>query len=152
MFRLSIFVPPVVESSVRRPLTQLSQFARVFLFTVAIFEIGSVICGAAPNSIAFILGRAIAGFGGAGIFSGVMIIMLPLVPLRKRPMFQGIFGTIFGVSSVMGPLVGGAFTDRVTWRLVLSTPYVRVKLTMLLLDGVFTSTSPSERLQHYVCS
>ncbi|KAI2469845.1 MFS general substrate transporter [Annulohypoxylon bovei var. microspora] len=89
---------------------------RVFLVAVALFEIGSVICGAAPNSIAFILGRAIAGLGGAGIFSGVMIIMIPLVPLRKRPMFQGIFGTVFGVSSVMGPLVGGAFTDHVTWR------------------------------------
>ncbi|KAI1461587.1 MFS general substrate transporter [Annulohypoxylon moriforme] len=89
---------------------------RVFLIAVALFEIGSVICGAAPNSIAFILGRAIAGLGGAGIFSGVMIIMIPLVPLRKRPMFQGIFGTVFGVSSVMGPLVGGAFTDHVTWR------------------------------------
>ncbi|OTA93900.1 hypothetical protein M434DRAFT_21233 [Hypoxylon sp. CO27-5] len=89
---------------------------RVFLAVVLLFEVGSVICGAAPNSIAFILGRAIAGLGGAGIFTGVMIIMLPLVPLRKRPMFQGIFGTVFGVSSVMGPLVGGAFTDHVTWR------------------------------------
>ncbi|KAI1758687.1 MFS general substrate transporter [Hypoxylon sp. FL1150] len=89
---------------------------RVFLFTIALFEIGSVVCGAAPNSIAFILGRAIAGFGGAGVFSGVMIIMLPLIPLRKRPMFQGIFGTVFATSSVLGPLVGGAFTDRVTWR------------------------------------
>ncbi|KAL7629100.1 hypothetical protein AAE478_000618 [Parahypoxylon ruwenzoriense] len=89
---------------------------RTFLVTVALFEIGSAICGAAPNSIAFILGRAIAGVGGAGIFTGVMIIMLPLVPLRKRPIFQGIFGTVFGISSVMGPLVGGAFTDRVTWR------------------------------------
>ncbi|KAI8964862.1 MFS general substrate transporter [Daldinia sp. FL1419] len=88
----------------------------VFLFVVIIFEIGSVICGAAPNSIAFILGRAIAGFGAAGIFTGTSVIMLPLVPLRKRPMFQGIFGTIFGISSVMGPLIGGAFTDRVTWR------------------------------------
>ncbi|KAI1106629.1 MFS general substrate transporter [Jackrogersella minutella] len=89
---------------------------RVFLATVLLFEVGSVICGAAPNSIAFILGRAIAGLGSAGIFTGVMIIMLPLVPLRKRPMFQGIFGMVFGVSSVMGPLVGGALTDGVTWR------------------------------------
>lgn len=96
---------------------------RVFLFVVAVFEIGSVICGAAPNSIAFILGRAIAGFGAAGIFTGVSIIMLPLVPLRKRPMFQGIFGTIFGISSVMGPLIGGAFTDRVTWRYIFSSSF-----------------------------
>lgn len=87
-----------------------------FLVTVALFEVGSVICGAAPNSIVFIIGRAIAGLGGAGIFSGVTIIMITMVPLRKRPMFQGLFGTIFGLASVLGPLVGGALTDAVTWR------------------------------------
>ncbi|KAI0600000.1 major facilitator superfamily domain-containing protein [Biscogniauxia sp. FL1348] len=89
---------------------------RTFLVTIALFEIGSVICGAAPNSIVFIVGRAIAGIGAAGIFTGVMIIMMPMVPLRKRPVFQGIFGMVFGLSSVLGPLVGGAFTDGVSWR------------------------------------
>ncbi|KAI0100350.1 major facilitator superfamily domain-containing protein [Nemania sp. FL0031] len=87
-----------------------------FLITVALFEIGSVLCGAAPNSVVFIVGRAIAGLGGAGIFSGVTIIMIGMVPLRKRPMFQGLFGTIFGLASVLGPLVGGALTDAATWR------------------------------------
>ncbi|KAI5926644.1 major facilitator superfamily domain-containing protein [Camillea tinctor] len=89
---------------------------RTFLVTVALFEIGSVICGAAPSSIVFIIGRAIAGLGSAGIFSGVMIIMIPMVPLRKRPVFQGVFGMVFGLASVLGPLVGGAFTDGVSWR------------------------------------
>ncbi|GAP87395.1 putative major facilitator superfamily transporter [Rosellinia necatrix] len=92
------------------------EIKRTFLITVALFEIGSVICGAAPNSIVFIVGRAIAGLGGAGIFSGVTIIMITMVPLRKRPMFQGLFGTIFGLASVLGPLVGGALTDAITWR------------------------------------
>ncbi|KAJ8105567.1 hypothetical protein ONZ43_g7378 [Nemania bipapillata] len=92
------------------------EIKKTFLITVALFEIGSVICGAAPNSIVFIVGRAIAGLGGAGIFSGVTIIMITMVPLRKRPMFQGLFGTIFGLASVLGPLVGGALTDAATWR------------------------------------
>ncbi|KAK5636418.1 hypothetical protein RRF57_012131 [Xylaria bambusicola] len=92
------------------------EIKRTFLITVALFEVGSVICGAAPNSIVFIVGRAIAGLGGAGIFSGVTIIMITMVPLRKRPMFQGLFGTIFGLASVLGPLVGGALTDAITWR------------------------------------
>lgn len=84
--------------------------------SILIFEVGAALSGSAPNSTVFIVGRAIAGLGGAGIFSGVMIIMIPLVPLRKRPMFQGLFGSIFGLASVLGPLVGGAFTSAVSWR------------------------------------
>ncbi|KAL3473826.1 major facilitator superfamily domain-containing protein [Aspergillus californicus] len=87
-----------------------------FLSSIVIFEVGSAICGAAPTSTAFILGRAIAGLGSAGIFSGGMMIILPLVPLRKRPMFTSIFGMTFAVSSVIAPIIGGAFTDKVTWR------------------------------------
>ena len=83
----------------------------VFLASMAIFEVGSALCGAAPSSIAFIIGRAIAGIGAAGIFCGGTMIIVPLVPLRKRPIFTSFFGMAFGVSSVLGPLVGGSFTD-----------------------------------------
>ena len=78
----------------------------VFLIIIALFEIGSAICGAAPNSVAFIIGRAIAGVGSAGIMSGAVILMVEVVPLRKRPMYQGFFGACFGVASVVGPLLG----------------------------------------------
>ncbi|KAF2815351.1 MFS general substrate transporter [Mytilinidion resinicola] len=90
----------------------------VFLISIVIFEVGSTVCGAAPSSIAFIIGRAIAGMGAAGIFSGGIMIMVPMVPLRKRPVFNSFFGMAFGVSSVLGPLVGGSFADssKLTWR------------------------------------
>ncbi|KAI5918392.1 MFS general substrate transporter [Camillea tinctor] len=88
----------------------------IFLASVFLFEVGSAICGAAPSSISFILGRAIAGIGGSGIFSGVTIILFHLVPLRKQPLFQGIFGGVFGLASVLGPLLGGAFTSGLNWR------------------------------------
>ncbi|KAG6997695.1 TPR repeat-containing protein C19B12.01 [Physcia stellaris] len=88
----------------------------VYLISIVIFEVGSAICGAAPNSIAFIIGRAIAGLGSAGIFCGGTMIILPLVPLRKRPIFTSIFGLAFGLSSVLGPILGGTLTDNVTWR------------------------------------
>ena len=85
----------------------------VFLLSIIIFEAGSALCGAAPNSIAFIVGRAVAGLGSAGIFSGGSMIILPLVPLRKRPIFTSMFGMAFGLSSVLGPIIGGTFTDNV---------------------------------------
>jgi len=85
----------------------------VFLTSVVVFEVGSALCGAAPNSASFIFGRAIAGLGSAGIFSGGMMIIIPLVPLRKIPTFTSIFGMAFGISSVLGPVVGGVLTERV---------------------------------------
>lgn len=88
----------------------------VFLSAIGLFELGSVVCGAAPNSDSFIVGRAIAGLGSAGVFSGAIIIIVYLVPLRKRPIFQGIVGACFGVASVLGPVLGGAFTANVSWR------------------------------------
>jgi MFS family permease len=88
----------------------------VFLAGCILFEVGSAICGAAPNSKAFIVGRAIAGLGSSGMFSGLMVIMFHTIPLQQRPIYQGFFGAVFAIASVIGPVVGGTFTDKVTWR------------------------------------
>lgn len=88
----------------------------LFLAGVFLFEVGSAICGAAPNSTAFIVGRAVAGLGASGLFSGVMVIMFYTIPLQQRPLWQGAAGALFAVASVIGPVVGGAFTDNITWR------------------------------------
>jgi len=88
----------------------------IYLAAIVVFEIGSAICGAAPNSPALIIGRAIAGLGSAGIFSGAVLIVSNTVPLGKRPTYMGMIGGMYGIASVAGPLMGGAFTDKVSWR------------------------------------
>jgi hypothetical protein len=70
---------------------------RCYLASILIFEVGSAICGAAPNSPVFITGRSIAGIGSAGIFTGSMMIMIPMVPLHKRPLFQGTLNTEYHI-------------------------------------------------------
>ncbi|TDZ33748.1 Efflux pump aflT [Colletotrichum spinosum] len=87
-----------------------------FLTAIFLFEAGSAICGAAPSSIVFIVGRAISGLGSGGIIVGVIVTIVHSVPLHKRPLYQGMFGAVFGIASIFGPLVGGAFTSKVTWR------------------------------------
>ena len=85
-----------------------------FMLALLIFEVGSVLCGAAVNSEMLIVGRAVAGVGAAALFSGSMIIIGYSVPLRKRPIYVGLLSSMFGVASVVGPILGGAFTDRMS--------------------------------------
>ncbi|KAF7168111.1 hypothetical protein CNMCM6106_003437 [Aspergillus hiratsukae] len=81
----------------------------VFVAALLIFEIGSVVCATALNSHVFILGRALAGLGSAGIQAGTTLILAECVPLRQRPTWNGIIGSTFAVGSVAGPLLVKVF-------------------------------------------
>ncbi|KAJ5272899.1 hypothetical protein N7478_008024 [Penicillium angulare] len=87
-----------------------------FLVFFFIFEVGSAICGAATSSSMFIVGRAIAGAGSSGIGNGALTIISAVLPLQKQAGFLGINLGIGQLGIALGPIIGGAFTQRVSWR------------------------------------
>ncbi|KAJ6153418.1 hypothetical protein N7497_007737 [Penicillium chrysogenum] len=89
----------------------------VYLFNIVLFEIGSAVCGAAPNMTALVVGRVIAGVGGSGMYSGTLSFVAMLTSLKERPIYMAGSTVIWGIGSVLGPVVGGAFADSsATWR------------------------------------
>ncbi|KAF7303157.1 Major facilitator transporter-like protein [Mycena kentingensis (nom. inval.)] len=98
------------------------QLLRIFaakwtmIVAVLLFELGSLVCALAQNVNALIAGRAVSGVGAAGIFVSMISIISQVTRLEDRPRLFGLFGAVFGLSSIVGPLLGGAFVDNVSWR------------------------------------
>lgn len=77
---------------------------------------GSILCAAANSSSMFIVGRAVAGLGAAGILQGALSIIGQVVELEKRPLYMGIVISVFVIAVCIGPPLGGVFTENSTWR------------------------------------
>ncbi|MFI9610553.1 DHA2 family efflux MFS transporter permease subunit [Streptomyces sp. NPDC052023] len=108
---------------------------RLFQIAVVIFLIGSALCGIAQNMPQLIAYRGIQGLGGGGLIVLSMAMAGDLVPPRDRGRYQGLFGAVFGASSVLGPLLGGVFTEHLSWRWVF---YVNLPVGVVALVVIAT--------------
>ncbi|NUP64107.1 MAG: MFS transporter [Nonomuraea sp.] len=126
------------------------QYGRKKLFQTAIviFLIGSALCGMAQNMPQLIAFRAVQGLGGGGLMVLSMAIVGDVVSPRERGRYQGLFGAVFGATSVLGPLLGGLFTEHLSWRWVF---YVNLPVGVVALAVIATALHiPRKSTRHVI--
>ncbi len=116
---------------------------RFFIFGLVVFMIGSVLCGTADTINELIIFRAIQGIGGGALMPIAFTIMFDIVPLTQRGKMSGMFGAVFGISSVFGPLLGAYITEYIDWTWVF---YINIPLGLLAF--VMVAFFYNESLEH----
>ncbi|MEU6085698.1 MDR family MFS transporter [Streptomyces sp. NPDC047085] len=120
---------------------------RLFQTAIVIFLIGSALCGMAQGMGQLIGFRALQGLGGGGLMVLSMAIVGDIVPPRDRGRYQGLFGAVFGATSVLGPLLGGLFTEQLSWRWVF---YVNLPVGVVALAVIATALRIPRRTARHV--
>lgn len=106
---------------------------------IAIFLIGSVLCGMSQSMGQLIAFRAVQGLGGGGLVVATMAAVADIVPPRERGRYQGYFGAVYGLSTIIGPVIGGFFVQHLTWRWIFYINLPLGLLALIVIGAVFAS-------------
>jgi EmrB/QacA subfamily drug resistance transporter len=121
---------------------------KLFQLSIVIFLVGSMLSGLSQNMTELIAFRAMQGIGAGGIMVGAQAIIGDVIPARQRGKYMGYFGVSFGVTSVAGPLMGGLFTQHLSWRWIF---YINVPIGAVALFAIATVLQlPVKRVQHVI--
>src|SRR6266478_3110723 len=117
----------------------------VLQVAIAVFLVGSALCGIAQNMLKLIVFRALEGVGGGGLIVITIAVIGDLIPPRERGRYQGFFGAVFGVATIVGPLVGGFFVDHLSWRWIFYINLPTGVLAMAVIAAVLPARSTRRR-------
>jgi EmrB/QacA subfamily drug resistance transporter len=121
---------------------------RFFQISIVIFLIGSMLSGLSHSMVELIACRAIQGIGAGGLMVGSQAIIGDVIPPRQRGRYMGYFGAVFGLSSILGPLAGGWFTQHASWRWIF---YINVPIGIIALIAIaIVLKIPAHRVHHKI--